>query len=261
MSETSPGKSGMFQGASPKLTFSFGLVLGIAVFAAIGFFTLLGGGGASSDASTTAKNTNTAAAVVANTNTAAAVAVPEDVPAAPTINADDVKVTDADHIRGTGDVTLVEFSDFECPYCGQVAPTMAQIMKDYDGKVRQVYKHFPLSFHPEARPAALASECAAEQGKFWEFHDQMFANQKGLSATFYPKVAGDLGLNVDTFNKCISDNKYSQDIADDESLGGKIGVQGTPATVLIGKDGSAQMISGALPYAQFKTAIDAALGS
>lgn len=246
----------MFSGASPKLTFAFGLVLGVAVFAMIGFFSLLLNGSpsksSSASASTTTTNTNTTAAVIPDTN-ADSGAVAE-----PLANVN-IPITDQDHVRGSGDVTLVEFSDFECPFCGRVAPTMDQILKDYNGKVKLVYKHFPLSFHPNAQPAALASECANEQGKFWEFHDKLFANQESLSTDFYKKTAQELGLNGDKFQKCLDGNTYASRVTNDENLGAQVGVQGTPATVLIDKNGNKQMISGAVPYASFKSVIDAAL--
>lgn len=266
MSETNneSKRGSSFLDAPPKFTFAFGLVLGIAIFALIGFFTLLSRGEGVGLAKSDSSNSNTAkAAAVGNTNPDApnlkVDTLPPDSGDNPKIDAGSIKITDKDHIRGEGKITLVEFADFQCPFCQRIAPTMDKILQDYNGKVRQVFKHYPLSFHPNARPAALASECAAEQGKFWEMHDELFANQSSLSADFYKQTAQKLGLDTGKFDKCVEENRYSQRIADDESLGNSIGVQGTPATVLIDDQGNAQMISGAVPYEQFKSAIDAAL--
>ena len=168
----------------------------------------------------------------------------------------DFKITSSDHVRGAKNakVTLVEFSDFECPFCGRHAPTMDKILKDYAGKVRLVFKHFPLSFHQQAMLAANASECASEQGKFWEMHDKIFANQDNLSAADYSAWAKELGLNMSQFDGCLSSNKYQARIQSDMQLGSQSGVDGTPATFVNG-----QLLSGAQPYESFKTLIDAEL--
>ena len=127
-------------------------------------------------------------------------------------------------------------------------------MKDYAGKVRWVYRHFPLtSIHPNAQPAAEASECASEQGKFWEFADAMFANQESLSTDFYAKTAKDLGLNEARFKDCVATRKYQSLVTSNEQAGLAVGVQGTPGSFVNGVE-----IPGAVPYAQLKAAIDAA---
>jgi protein-disulfide isomerase len=171
-------------------------------------------------------------------------------------------VTDEDHIKGNKNapVTLIEYSDFECPYCGAFEPTMDTVLAKYKDQVRLVYRHFPLSFHANAQPAAIASECAAEQGKFWEFHAAMFKNQDALSADFYKKLATDNKLNLTKFNDCVSTQKYLTKIQDQASAGGAAGINGTPGTFVIGKDGTATPITGAVPAETFFTAIDKALG-
>lgn len=171
-------------------------------------------------------------------------------------------VTDNDHIKGNknAEVTLIEYSDFECPYCGAFTPTLDSVMAKYKDQVRLVYRHFPLSFHPNAEPAALASECAAEQGKFWEFHDAMFKNQSALNEDFYKKLASDNKLNNKKFTDCLSSKKYQQKVQDQAAAGGAAGVNGTPGTFVIGKDGSATPITGAVPEATLSAAIDKALG-
>ncbi len=170
-------------------------------------------------------------------------------------------VTDSDHIRGdeNAPVTIIEYSDFECPYCERFHPTMLEVMKNYDGKVRWVYRYFPLSFHPNAKPAALAAECAADQGKFWEFADQLFENRTSLGTDLYTKIATDLGLNLSTFNDCVTSEKYADLIEAEAQAGAAAGVSGTPGSFVIDKDGNAIPIKGALPYDSIAAAIDASL--
>ena len=171
-------------------------------------------------------------------------------------------VSNDDHIKGNKNapVTLIEYSDFQCPYCGAFEPTIDSIMNKYKDQVRLVYRHFPLSFHPNALPAAIASECAAEQGKFWEFHSAMFKNQDSLSDDFYKKLASDNKLNMGKFNDCVSTQKYAKSIQDEAAAGGAAGINGTPGTFVIGKDGTATPITGAVPEATLTAAIDKALG-
>jgi len=167
------------------------------------------------------------------------------------------KITKDDHIRGdfNAPITLVEFSDFECPFCERHYPTLNKILSDYKGKVRLVYKHFPLGFHPNAQKAAEASECADEQGKFWEYHDKIFENQSsGLSLDKFKQWAKDLGLDTQRFNACLDSGKYAQKVQADYQEGLQKGVNGTPATFING-----QLVSGALPYDSFKQIIDSIL--
>lgn len=171
-------------------------------------------------------------------------------------------VSNDDHIKGNKNapVTLIEYSDFQCPYCGAFEPTMETVLAKYKDQVRLVYRHFPLSFHPNAQPAALASECASEQGKFWEFHTAMFKNQDSLGDDFYKKLASDNKLNMGKFNDCVSTQKYLKKVQDQATAGGAAGINGTPGTFVIGKDGSATPITGAVPAETFFAAIDKALG-
>lgn len=167
-------------------------------------------------------------------------------------------VTADDHVRGdkNAKVTMIEYSDFQCPYCGAFDPTITKVFETYKGKVRWVYRHFPLSFHPNAEPAALASECAGEQGKFWEFLDLAFKNQDALGPDFYTKFATDNKLDLNKFNDCISSQKYLKKVQDQAQAGGTAGIDGTPGTFLIGKDGSATPIKGAVPFETLKAAVD-----
>jgi len=156
-------------------------------------------------------------------------------------------------------ITIVEYSDFECPFCSRFHPTLQQAMTEYEGKIRWVYRHFPLSFHPQARPAALASECAAEQGKFWEYADKLFENQTQLSDTYYTQLAGELGLNTNQFKDCYDSEEYASRVDSDQAGGAQAGISGTPGSFIIGEDGSIQEIRGAQPYSAVKAAIDALL--
>lgn len=175
-------------------------------------------------------------------------------PVQPPAPVQEFKITKNDNVRGNfnAPITLVEYSDFECPYCGQIYPTFKQILNDYPNKVRLVYKYFPLSFHPNAQKAAEAAECASEQGKFWEYHDKLFDNQAdGFSLVNFKQWAGDLDLNTSKFNDCLDSGKYAQKVQADEVDGQNRGVQGTPATFVNG-----QLVSGAVPYESFKSIID-----
>jgi len=181
-------------------------------------------------------------------------------PSAPTIPAPDpssiqtFNITKDDHVRGAfnAPITLVEFSDFECPFCGRIYPTFKSILSKYDGKVRLVYKYFPLSFHPNAQKAAEAAECANEQGKFWEYHDKLFDNQAvGFSLDNFKSWAKDLGLDSSKFNNCLDSGKYADKVQADEKEGAAKGVRGTPATFING-----QLVSGALPLDSFTQIID-----
>ncbi|MFH0864337.1 MAG: thioredoxin domain-containing protein [Candidatus Gottesmanbacteria bacterium] len=151
-------------------------------------------------------------------------------------------------------VTIVEFSDFQCPYCSRVLPTVQQIMDTYKDKVRIVFRQYPLSFHENAQAAAEASLCANDQDKFWEMHDKMFANQDKLTVTDLKQYAADLGLNAATFNTCLDNNKYKEAIQTDISDANAVGVSGTPAFFINGEP-----LFGAYPFASFKAIIDAQL--
>ena len=168
------------------------------------------------------------------------------------------EIAEDNHIRGdfNAPITLVEFSDFECPFCARHYPTLTKILDDYKGKVRLVYKHFPLVFHPNGQKAAEASECADEQGKFWEYHDKLFENLavSGYSLENFKQWAKDLGLNSENFNDCLDSGKFAQKVKDDSQEGLQKGVNGTPATFVNG-----QLVSGALPYESFKQIIDSLL--
>jgi protein-disulfide isomerase len=148
-------------------------------------------------------------------------------------------------------ITLVEFSDFQCPFCGRVNPTIDQLQKDYAGKIRVVFRQHPLPFHPNAMPAAKASLAAKDQGKFWEMHKLLFANQQNLSEDTIQKLAKEAGLNMDKFMKDWKSNKYDSIIQEDIKFAEANGATGTPAAFINGV-----LIVGAQPPDAFKAVID-----
>ena len=148
-------------------------------------------------------------------------------------------------------ITIVEFSDFQCPFCKRAEPTMKQVREKYGDKIRLVYEDFPLEFHPNSRPAASAARCAAEQGKFWEFHDKLFDDQSKLTPSDLKADAKQLGLDTSKFDQCLDSDKYGKVIEADLAQGKMLGVQGTPAFYINGRP-----LDGAVPYTSFASIID-----
>jgi len=154
-------------------------------------------------------------------------------------------------------VTIIEFSDYQCSYCGAVEPTIEQILQNYPNDVKLYYRNFPLTqLHPDAMNAAMAAECANEQGKFWEMHNKLFANQGALGVTNLKQYASDLGLDTAKFNSCLDSNKYSSQIAKDQQDGNTAGVSGTPAFFINGLP-----LVGAQPFSVFQQAINSELAA
>lgn len=154
-------------------------------------------------------------------------------------------------------VQIIEFSDFECPFCKKFFDeTYPQIVKDYvnTGKASIAFRHLPLDFHENALPAAMASLCANEQGKFWEYHDQLFSNQNALDKESLVSYANKLGLDQNAFTACLNDNKHGAAISADKNYAASVGISGTPSFVING-----MVIGGAQPYELFKAVIDAEL--
>src|SRR6185295_9376207 len=149
-------------------------------------------------------------------------------------------------------VTLVEFSDFQCPFCQRVAPTLKQVKQKYGDKVRVVWKDFPLTqIHPQAFKAGEAGHCAAEQGKFWEYHDQLFANQQALMPDDLKKYAAAVGMDGARFNSCLDMSKHAEVVRDGVAQGNRLGINSTPTVFVNGR-----RVSGAQPYEMFAAAID-----
>jgi protein-disulfide isomerase len=149
-------------------------------------------------------------------------------------------------------VTIVEFSDFECPFCGGLFPTLKVVEKNYSGKVRIVYRQFPLTnIHPHAQKAAEASLCANEQQRFWEFHDSLFSNQQELTVDALKRRAVTLKLDTAAFNACLDSGKQAGAVKKDIEEGSRAGVTGTPALFINGR-----MLSGNQPYAEIRDLIE-----
>jgi protein-disulfide isomerase len=174
-------------------------------------------------------------------------------------------------VRGdpSAPVTIVEFSDFQCPNCGRFARNTApQIIEEYieTGKVNMVYKHFPIR-GPDSMAASLASQCAGDQGRFWEFHDLMFKNQEAedsgwASAENMKKFASELGLDREAFDTCLDSEKYRSFVEDDFVFAREIGATGTPTFIVVKSDGSEpEGILGAQPFSSFKAVLDKKIGS
>jgi protein-disulfide isomerase len=168
-------------------------------------------------------------------------------------------------LKGSKDakIILIEYSDFECPFCSTFHSTAQQIKDEYGDDIAWVYRHFPLDFHERARPAAVASECATELGgneSFWHYIDGIFENQEeNLLEAGLKTIAVDIGLNVDEFAKCLVSGNYDDKIEEQYQGGLTAGVNGTPGNIILNDKGEAWLIPGALPFETLKEAIDLAL--
>ena len=151
-------------------------------------------------------------------------------------------------------LVIYEYSDFECPYCGAVQPTVEQMMRAYQDRAQLQFRHYPLPIHPDAVPAALASACAEKQGKFWEMHDKLYANQKALSESDLAKYASEIGLDPGIFKACVASSEARAVVDNDRATGVTQGVRATP-TFLIGES----MVEGSQPYDKFQQVMDAEL--
>ena len=151
-------------------------------------------------------------------------------------------------------VTVVEFSDFQCPYCSRGADALNEVKKKYPENVRVVFRQFPLSFHKDAHLAAQAAAAAGEQGKFWQYHDLLFKNQKALSRADLEKYAKETGLDMAKFNKALDEKTHAASVDADMKLGGSVAVQGTPTMFVNGK-----RVSNPTDAAAVSKAIDQAL--
>jgi protein-disulfide isomerase len=164
---------------------------------------------------------------------------------------------DPSRLRGNPDapVTIVEFADFQCPYCQDVEKTVKAVMERYQGKVKLGFRDFPLrQIHPQAQPAAEASRCAGEQGKFWEYHDLLYASQSRLDPTGLADNARAAGLDVDRFGACQASGKFRSQIESDLQSGTAAGTTGTPAFYINGV-----LLSGSQPVSAFEKIIDSEL--
>lgn len=238
----------------PKTAFKAGLLSGLVVVCVIGFFILLGmmlnGKDFGGD-----KNKNEDTNIVANTNENTN----------PTAGQTEIVVnglSDKDWVRGDkdADVTIVEFSDIDCPFCTRFHTTMNQVMADYNGKVNWVYRHFPLtSLHPEAFKKAVAAECVGEQkgnDAFWSFLDKLFEGDETLANI--ADVAVSVGADKTKFQECLDSDKYNSKIQAQSQEAQKAGGRGTPYSVIISGNQKVA-IPGALPYESVKASLDSIL--
>ena len=148
-------------------------------------------------------------------------------------------------------ITIIEFSDYQCPFCARVNPTLTKIRAQYGDKVRIVFKDFPLPNHAQAPKAAEAAHCAGDQGKYWEMHDRLFANQSAMEVPALKQYAAALGLTAATFDQCLDSGKFASVIAEDMKLGETLGVQSTPTLYVNGRP-----VLGAQPFEVFQSLID-----
>lgn len=229
------------------------IVIAGALIAAAGYFGSGTVGPSSNEAVGTGDHDNTAAAPVRPTEAAVG---------------EVREVTADDHIRGARDakVTVIEYSDFECPFCKRFHPTMQQLITEYPNDVRWVYRHFPLEqLHSKATKQAEATECAGEQGKFWEMTDKIFEvtpSNDGLDMSTLPDLARQVGVaNIQQFQSCLDSGKYADRVAADVADAGAAGARGTPYSIVIAPNGEKFPINGAQSYASVKQVVDKALGN
>jgi protein-disulfide isomerase len=170
-----------------------------------------------------------------------------------------------DFVRGNQNakVTLIEFSDYECPFCARFHPTMTQVMEEYGDKIRWVYRHYPLSFHPQAQKAAETAECVAKlQGSeaFWQFTDKIFEENTKLggrlNADTAKTIALGMGVNATALQTCVDSGEMAAKVTAQLTDGTTAGITGTPGTIILTDDGQAELIPGAVPYEQVKTMLD-----
>ncbi len=218
------------------------------------------------------ENGTTAVAGTGTVQNNGAAAAPDAAPPNGKLTAEQAKnipaVTDKDHVRGSRDaeLVLIEYSDLECPFCKRFHPTVQQAMDEFEGKLAWVYRHYPLDqIHSKADKEAEAVECAAEVGGndgFWKLTDKIYEvspTNNGLDLAQLPALASEVGIDQAKFKSCLDSGKYAQAVEEQFQGGVKAGVQGTPGSFIINKNGDAWFISGAYPYDMLKTTIEEAL--
>jgi protein-disulfide isomerase len=176
------------------------------------------------------------------------------------------KISNRDHVQGDANarLALIEYSDYECPFCKQFHITMKQVMQEYAGKVKFVYRHYPLDFHANAQKEAEGAECAYELGgndAFWKYTDAVYerttSNGTGFALDKLAPLAVEIGLSDTKFKDCLDSGRYTTYVKDDRDGGQKAGIQGTPGTIILDtKSGKTKLIPGALPFASVKTMLD-----
>lgn len=236
---------------------NFALLVVAALFFVGGFFfgsvwtDTKGGGGSKSGTTATAPTAADPAAAPSGPTADQLAAMPE--------------LTNSEHSIGAKDpvITLVEYSDFECPFCARFHPTTKQILEDYGDKVQLVYRHYPLPFHANAQKAAEASECVAKQAGndgFWKYADAVFAENEKLGGKLTPEsitaAATAAGVNMTQFKTCLDSGEMATIVKNNLDGGSSAGVNGTPGTIVVTEDGPQELINGAYPYEQVKPILD-----
>lgn len=148
-------------------------------------------------------------------------------------------------------ITIVEFSDFQCPYCSRAEETVKKVMEEYKGKIRLFYRDYPLPFHGDAQKASEAAQCAGDQNKYWEMHEKLFASQQALKVEQLKEHAKGLGLDSGKFDKCLDGGDKAKVVDESKKAGEELGVSGTPHFFINGRP-----LSGAQPFEEFKKIID-----
>ena len=258
MQENTHKEKSALDNLKPRAAFKVGLLSGLAVMFVIGFLILAGvliNGGDEK----ISKNDNGA---VVNQPTNPGVAQP------PANNNGVVQpVTKDDWVKGdkNAKISIVEYSDTECPFCKRFHPTAKKIVEFYEGKVNWVYRHFPLGFHnPLAQKEAEATECANELGGnviFWKYADLIYertnSNGNGLPVTSLAPLAQEIGLDEEKFTECLESGRYTERVQEDFQEGSKIGITGTPGNIFLhNKTGETVLKSGAYPFDELKIIID-----
>ncbi len=170
---------------------------------------------------------------------------------------DRLAVKESDHVKGPDKalVTIVEYSDFQDPFSKEFYSNLERLREEYEDEVRWVYRHFPVtSLHPESKKAAIASECADEQGKFWEYAKELFENQDNLNKETYLSIAEDLKFNVINFENCLKSDEIALKVANEYNQATKIGVRGTPSTFINKKS-----MLGAVSYNALKAEVESVI--
>lgn len=247
-------QKGFFDSMKPKSAFVAGLASGAGVLFTIGFFIMLSMVMSGDGISFGQKNAGGAAAAVNNAGSPTAPSGPTEIVLA--------EATDDDWVRGDEDaaITIVEFSDISCPFCERFHSTMNQVMEEYEGDVKWVYRHFPLrSLHPNAAKQAEAAECVGELGgndAFWAFLDVMFSPENAnLPMAQIGDKAASVGVNKTKFQSCLDSGKYAGKVSEQEQQAVSAGGQGTPYSVIMIGDQKVP-VSGAFPIEQLRAMID-----
>lgn len=244
-------------GGLEKRNFLLGLIAGAVIMAVIGFFIIPGLSTSQVD-----KQADSNSKVIAEADNQA--------DNQPVNQAMQLKpISDDDWIKGdrNAKISIIEFSDTECPFCKRHHPTLQKIVEEYDGQVNWVYRHFPLvSIHPKAPKEAEATECAGQlagNDGFWKYVDRLFAitpGNNGLDPAQLPQIAEYIGLDRDQFEACLDSGKYAAKVQDHYNQAAAVGARGTPFNIIVVGDQKIP-VAGAVPFEQFKLILDELLGN